>query len=167
MNWRKQLIKWLEPERKKVAVLIDYLNIVLSDEVVVQGKIIDFDILMKECVKFGKVVFPLVFIPDNYRIPSYIHDKGFYPMLCPSKNGSGPQKYKDKVDTIMSEWGWKLIEYANIDVVVIVAHDGDFIRLGNQVVSSGGTLITIAGKKISYLLKQLSDTVLPVPVKDR
>jgi len=161
-GWRKK-----EKEKEKnVAVVVDYLGIVLADEVVLNRKIIDFDLLRDECIKYGKLIFPFLFIPQGYSLPAHIHDKGFYPIECPPKNGN-EGKEKDRVDTIMTEVGTKFLEHADIDVLMIVARDGDFVRLGNTAKFFKKKLVIMAVEKTSYLLKNLADTFALVPLKNR
>jgi len=171
LNWRKRLANWIESERKKrVAVFVDYENI--AHAIVEQGKILDLDALLTQCLELGNIEFSFLFVPTHmvsYYLPPRLNEKGFYVLACPGrKNGhNGSNKEKDRVDTIMTEIGYKLVEHSDIDIVVIVSHDGDFVRLANFARMHGKKVIAIAGPKISYLLKQVVEVVLPIPVKDK
>jgi len=71
------------------------------------------------------------------------------------------------VDTIMSEMGLKLVERTDITHLVIVSHDGDFVRLANQAKFHGKKIIAVAGERISSLLKQVVDVIYPLPLKGK
>ncbi|MBU1179253.1 hypothetical protein KKB69_02880, partial [Patescibacteria group bacterium] len=61
-----------EKAQKKIAVLVDHLNIVLSDTAVFQKKILDYDALRGICLEFGKIIFALTFIPEKFELPSFV-----------------------------------------------------------------------------------------------
>ncbi len=159
-----------EPEKKnRLAILVDYENI--SREAALEGKILDFDKLLNECLQAGLIDFAFIFVPSHlvtFRLPEYIYGKGFYIISCPSAYGANTQlKEKDRVDTIMTEVGLKLVERTDLTHVVIVSHDGDFVRLANQAKFHGKKIIAVAGEHISYLLKQVVDVVYPLPLKEK
>lgn len=157
-----------EPEKKnRLAILIDYENV--SREASLQGKILDFDKLLEECLEIGSIDFVFVFVPAHlvsYRLPGYIYNKGAYVVACPGAYNSGGLKEKDRVDTIMSEIGLKLVERSDLTHVVIVSHDSDFLRLANNTKLHGKKVIAIAGENISFALKQVVE-VYPLPLKDK
>lgn len=159
-----------EPEKKnRLAILVDYENI--SREAALEGKVLDFDKLLRECLQAGIIDFAFVFVPSHlvtYRLPDYIYSKGFYIVSCPSAYNTGSGlKEKDRVDTIMTELGLKLVERADLTHIVIVSHDGDFLRLANQARFHGKRVVAIAGESISFLLKQVVDIVYPLPLKNK
>lgn len=169
--WQKLGLK-SEPEKKnqnRLAILIDYENI--SREASLQGKILDFDKVLEECLEVGSIDFAFVFVPAHlvsYRLPEYIYNKGFYIVSCPSAFNSNTQlKEKDRVDTIMSEMGSKLVERSDLTHLVIVSRDGDFVRLANQAKFHGKKVIAVAGEHISYVLKQVVDAIYPLPLKEK
>jgi hypothetical protein len=151
-------------EKKKInrlAVLIDYENI--NREAALHGKILDFGKIKEECLKIGFVDFAFVFTPEHlvsFRMPPHIYDKGFYVISCPKG-----QKEKDRVDTIMSEIGFKLIDRSDITHLVIVSQDGDFVRLANYGKEHRKHVIAVVGERISFLLKQVVDIIYPLPLK--
>jgi len=156
-----------ESEKKnRLAILIDYENV--SREAALDGKVLDFDKLLEECLEVGSIDFAFVFVPAHlvsYRLPEYIYNKGFYIVSCPSAyNGKG-LKEKDKVDTIMTEIGRKLIERSDLTHIVIVSHDGDFVRLANDAKLHRKRVVAIAGESISFLLKKVVDIIYPLPLK--
>jgi len=172
MSWRKRLANFIDHQRRnRVAVLVDYENITRA--VAVGGKILDLDALLRQCLELGHVEFPFLFVPIHlvsYHLPPRLNEKSFYVVACPSKNGQGQSeqlKEKDRVDTIMTELGCKLVEHSDIDTLVVVSHDGDFVRLANFGRFHGKKVIAIAGEKISHLLKQIVEVVLPVPVREK
>lgn len=155
-------------KQNRLAILIDYENI--SREAALEGKILDFDKLLMECLQAGIIDFAFLFVPSHlvtYRLPEYIYGKGFYIISCPSAFTSSGLKDKDKVDTIMTEVGLKLVERTDLTHIVIVSHDGDFVRLANQAKFHGKKIIAVAGEHISYLLKQVVDIIYPLPLKDK
>jgi len=165
--WQKLGLK-SEPKKHRLAILVDYENV--SREAALEGKVLDFDKLLSECLQAGIVDFAFVFVPSHlvtYRLPSYIYSKGFYIVSCPSAYGNTGLKEKDRVDTIMSEMGLKLIERAELTHLVIVSHDGDFIRLANYAKQHGKKVIAVAGEHISFLLKQVVDVIYPLPLKEK
>jgi len=151
-------------EEKKIAILVDYENI--SQFAAEQGKIIDLDAISRHCLEtLGMIEFAFLFVPIHlvsYQLPNHLPDQGFYPVACKSRNG----KEKDRVDTIMTEVGMKLVEHSDIDILVIVSHDGDFVRLANFAkFHKKKTVVLADDEKISYLLKQVVDIIYPLPVK--
>ncbi len=160
-----------EPEKKnRLAVLIDYENI--SREAALEGKILDFEKLLQECLEFGMIDFAFLFVPDHlvsYRMPvSKIYDKGFNVIACPSAYNSNTQlKEKDRVDTIMTKIGSKLVERTDLTHIVIVSHDGDFVPLANEAKFHGKKVIAVAGEHVSFLLKQVVDIMYPLPLKEK
>jgi len=160
-----------ESEKKnRLAILVDYENV--SREAALEGKVLDFDKLLSECLQAGIIDFAVIFVPNHlvtYRLPDYIYDKGFYVISCPSayRNGSRNQKEKDRVDTIMTEFGLKLTERTDLTHLIIVSHDGDFVRLANYAKQHGKKVIAVAGEHISFLLKQVVDVIYPLPLKEK
>ncbi len=158
-----------DEKNNRLVILIDYENI--SREASLQGKILDFDKLRQECLEIGIIDFILVFVPSHlvsYRLPEYIYNKGMYIISCPSAySDSKPLKEKDRVDTIMMEFGLKLVDRTDLTHLVVVSHDGDFVRLMNQAKDRRKKVIAIAGEKISYVLKQVVDMIYPLPLKDK
>jgi len=159
-----------EPGKKdRLAILVDYENV--SREAALGGQVLDFDKLVNECLQVGFIDFSFVFVPSHlvtFRLPDYIYGKGFNIISCPSAYNSGNQlKEKDQVDTIMSEMGLKLVERTDITHLVIVSHDGDFVRLANQAKFHGKKIIAVAGERISFLLKQVVDVIYPLPLKGK
>ena len=156
-------------KQNRLAILIDYENI--SREAALEGKVLDFDKLLNECLQAGFIDFAFIFVPSHlvtYRLPEYIYSKGFYIVSCPSAFNSNTQlKEKDKVDTIMSEMGTKFVERTDLTHLVIVSHDGDFVRLANQAKFHGKKVIAVAGEHISFLLKQVVDIIYPLPLKEK
>jgi len=67
----------------------------------------------------------------------------------------------------MTEVGSKLIERSDLTHVVIVSHDGDFVRLANRAKFHGKKIIAVAGEHISFLLKQVVDIVYSLPLKEK
>jgi uncharacterized LabA/DUF88 family protein len=153
-------------KENRLAIFIDYENI--AREAALSGKILDFDKLLEECLEVGSIDFAFVFVPAHlvsYRLPEYIYNKGFYIVSCPSAyNGKG-LKEKDRVDTIMTEIGRKLIERSDLTHIVIVSHDGDFVRLANDAKLHRKRVVAIAGESISFLLKKVVDIIYPLPLK--
>ncbi len=159
-----------EPEKKnRLAVLVDYENV--SREAAFEGKVLDFDKLLNECLQVGFIDFAFIFVPSHlvtYRLPEYIYSKGFYIISCPSAfNSNTHLKEKDRVDTIMSEMGAKLVERTDLTHLVIVSHDGDFVRLANQAKFHNKKVVAIAGEHISFLLKQVVDIIYPLPLREK
>jgi len=162
----------LKPEAEKknrLAILVDYENI--SREAALTGKILDFDKLLNECLRVGFIDFAFVFVPSHlvsFRLPEYIYNKGAYIISCPSAYKENTElKEKDRVDTIMTEVGLKLVERTDLTHIVIVSHDGDFVRLANQAKFHDKKVVAIASEHISFLLKQVVDIVYPLPFKEK
>lgn len=150
--------------RTRLGVFLDYENI--SKEAALENKSIDFEALRKELLKIGHIAFAFIFIPEHlvtYSLPRYVYDKGFYVVACP---GSGNGKEKDRVDTNMTEMGIRLIEHSDITDLVIVSRDSDFVRLANYARFHGKKVIVFAGKKVSFILKEVADEIFPIPVKE-
>jgi len=168
--WQKLGLKFESAEKKnRLAVLVDYENV--SREAALEGKVLDFDKLLNECLQVGFIDFAFVFVPSHlvsYRLPEYIYNKGAYIVSCPSAYKENTElKEKDRVDTIMMEVGSKLIERSDLTHVVIVSHDGDFVRLANRAKFHGKKIIAVAGEHISFLLKQVVDIVYSLPLKEK
>ncbi len=155
-------------KKNRLAILIDYENI--SREASLQGKVLDLDKVLEECLEIGIIDFCFVFVPAHlvsYRLPEYIYNKGAYIVSCPSAYNMNTQlKEKDRVDTIMSEIGLKLTERSDLTHIVIVSHDGDFLRLANNAKHHGKKVIVIAGENISFALKKVVE-VHPLPLKNK
>lgn len=144
-------------------VLFDWLNVMLDEYVVIERKRIDWKKLQGELTKYGKVVLPFIFIPDNYTLPFEIHDQTFYPILCPRKGHDG--KEKDDVDTIMAELLSRLLPYSTINTVIFIAGDGDYVRSLNTVNLNGLRTYVIGVEKTSKLLKRDADEFSLIPFK--
>lgn len=153
--------------KRKVAIFVDYENVAKS--VVDQGKNIDLDAVTRQCAEIGCIEFAYLFAPMHlvsYSLPAHVCDKGFYVVACPGRNGKDG-KEKDRVDTIMTEMGFKLINSTNLTDIVIVSADGDFVRLANHARFHLKRVTVFAGDNLSYLLKRAVDVVLPVPTKPK
>ncbi len=161
----------LSKEKKKsvnrLAVLIDYENILRSTEI----KILNFEALIDKCLEIGIIDFILVFTPYHLvgqSLPRYLYNRGIYLVVCPSAyDSSVTLKEKDRVDTILSEFGLKLVERTDLTHIVIATQDGDLVRLANLARFNKKKVIAFAGEKISFVLKQAVDEILPLPFKDR
>ncbi len=170
-KWPKKL--W--EEEKHLAILIDYENVSL--EAAIKGKILDFERIRDICLEIGIIDFAYIFAPTHmisYRLPEYIHNKGFDVIACPFSPNNGERsgeklKDKDRVDMRMIETGWRLINRARITHLVIVTHDGDFVTLVNHATSQRKKVFIIAGENISCVLKEAvgASNVFPLPLKDK
>lgn len=150
---------------KKVAVLVDYENIAIQASGDI--KVPDLGKLEDECLKYGIIIHPMVFVSESgrYLIHENVYDKGFFLMLCPEVR-NGQIKEKDRVDTLMTEYGIRLIEHSDIDIVVVVTNDGDFVRLLGYAKQHHKKVVVFGGDNTSHILKNAFE-VQQCPTKDR
>jgi len=128
---------------KKFAILIDYKN--LDDNLKGPGNAVNPEILKDfflgledQILRHGEIIFPIIFIPDNYWgiAPTNQLSGTFQYFTIPCqrrKAESGPiPKEADTVDAKMSSFGEILINETNVTDLVIITGDYDFLPLSTN-----------------------------------
>jgi hypothetical protein len=174
----KRLLKKSESGKiNHLLVLVDYENIIKSDEMAFGKKVLDFDKLREECLSTGIIILSLVFVPEHmlndkfdsprdkfyYGLTDYLYEKDFRIIACPSK----ALKQKDRVDFIMTEMGKDFINLIpTLSHIAIVAMDGDYMELANRAKNQKKEIILFCGEKVSAVLKKIAGTVKNLPMKE-
>jgi len=151
--------------RPKVIALVDYENIVR--EAAVRGELIDFEKLVKLCREFGDLVAGYLFVPKHNSYDPWLntaHEHGFFTVAVPPPSNPERPKQHENADTIMIDLGCRFLAL-NVDIIVVVAYDGDFLTLANQVRDRGRQVILVTGEKVARALTHAVDLVYPLPAK--
>lgn len=167
-NWL--CLKRKKKYERKLAVLVDYMNIDLMDGAANAGKTLDFKKLREECLKIGVIEEALVFIPEHWvdNLPriSYL---GFEIIVCQGiKNGS--DKIEDRVDIHIIKKGWKLLKnFSSITDFVLVGHDGHMLEWVKDAQLQGKDIHIFSGEKLNFFLKEVvsKERLYPVPLSDK
>jgi uncharacterized LabA/DUF88 family protein len=125
---------------KKFAILVDYKN--LEDNFKIPGSAVNPEVLKdfflgleEQILQHGKIIFPFVFIPDNYwgiaPLNQISNTFQYFPIPCQRRKVESGSiiKEADTVDAKMCELGRKLINESNITDLVIISGDADFLPL--------------------------------------
>jgi len=125
---------------KKFAILVDYKN--LEDNFKIPGSAVNPEVLKDfflgledELLQHGEILFPFVFIPDNYYgiapITQLSNSFQYFPIPCPRRKVDAVPypKEADSVDAKMCDLGRKLIYGSLITDLVIISGDADFLPL--------------------------------------
>jgi len=164
---RRRLLGYLlRSEKRKIAVLVDHLNIVLENGSSSKSgkRILDYNRLREQCAEHGQIIFAYTFYPEDYEMASNVYNNGFWPIPCLPKNIS-IGNYKDRVDNALTEMGLGLLDHSDIDALVLVVNDGDFARLASKFKGYGKKVHLIHGEKVSGLFQDIVDTRDFVPLR--
>ncbi|MBI3114684.1 MAG: NYN domain-containing protein [Candidatus Harrisonbacteria bacterium] len=121
-------------QRKRVAVFVDYENAILAAKQA--GYRLSFAELLKEMSARGDVVFAFMFIPPHTGMRQEevrkLWGAGFMVVYCPM--GS---KDKDAVDHKLEMHARDIVRETNVDTIVIVSEDSDFLPVANYAMRFG------------------------------
>ncbi len=160
-NWSRK------KHKKKLAVLVDYMNIDLMDGAANAGKVLDFKKLRDECLKIGIIEEAIVFVPGHWaeNLPKIDH-LGFEITLCQGVR-SGSNKIEDRVDIHIIRKGWKLLKNcSSITDFCLVGHDGHMLEWIKDVQLQGKAIHIFSGEKLNFFLKEVvpKERLYPVPL---
>ncbi|OIO32658.1 MAG: hypothetical protein COZ49_00365 [Candidatus Yonathbacteria bacterium CG_4_10_14_3_um_filter_47_65] len=155
---------------RKVAVLVDYENMILAS--VPAGQVIDFDSLMRSIRdEIGVVKVAMAFLPLGAFLSDQtirnLDEVGIDCVACPRYDVAGTGKEKDKVDSRMIALAKKLFdEHSDVTDIAIISNDGDFTPLVTFFQHRGKTVTLFGLGEISGALKRVVDIVRIAPVKN-
>lgn len=163
-------LKRKKKSEKRLAVLIDYVNIDMMDGAANHGKVLDFKKLREKCLEIGAIEELLVFIPEHWvdNLPRISH-LGFDIFVCQGiKNGSS--KIEDRVDIHIIRKGWKLLKNSSsITDFILVGHDGHMLEWIKDVQLQGKDVHIFSGEKLNFFLKEVvpKERLYPVPLSSK
>lgn len=169
LGWIRKLAR-RKKGRKKLAILVDYMNIDLMDGVANVGRALDFKKLREKCLEIGAVEEAIVFVPGHWAdgLPEIGH-LGFEIVVCQGvKNGSN--KIEDRVDIHIIRKGWRLLKNSpSIDGFVLVGHDGHMLEWIKDAQLQGKDVYIFSGEKLNFFLKEVipRERLYPVPLKQK
>jgi hypothetical protein len=164
-NNRREKNVTRENAQKNIVVLVDYENV--AREAAMEGMVVDFEKLAELCRSYGRIIISVLFVPKHQLNNPWFDDawlQGFYITPVPTQIPDREKQYRT-ADTMMIDFGTRMLALTDVDYIVIVSNDADFITLANQTRDAGKQIVLVAGDNVSRALVRAVDFHIQVPMK--
>lgn len=150
-NRMKSRLKKVFGEKPSIAVFVDGPNMIRKEFN------LDLRVLRKRIEKYGRISIGKVFLNQfaSEKLIEAVANEGFETLIA-----LGDQEQKTDVDVMVTVHAMEAIANSNIDVIVLVTRDADFLALLQKAKERGKETVLVAAKSgLATSLRNAADFV--------